>query len=349
MSRTNRKIDHIKYAIETGQGRSNGLDDIVFVHQSLPNISVDQIDMTTEIGNLSLKSPVFINAMTGGGGNLTYKVNKELATVAHECGIAMAVGSQTAAIKDPSQRYTYEVVREVNPNGIIFANVGSEISIEDAKIAIDMIEADALQIHLNVIQELVMPEGDRDFSHILSNIENIVSKLEIPVIIKEVGFGMSKEAVRKLIEIGVQAIDVGGFGGTNFAAIENKRRDQILSYFNNWGITTAASIAEISTPFPRLSIIGTGGIQSAFDVVKSIALGASAAGCAGYFLNILMRQGEDALRSEVKQFHEDIAFLMTALGTRTISDLQKAQLVISGETYHWLNQRGIDTTKYSNR
>lgn len=349
VTRENRKLEHIKYALETGQTRTNGFEDIIFVHRSLPNLSVSDVEMKTELGELSLSSPVFINAMTGGGGEQTYEINKRLATVARECGVAIAVGSQTAAIRDASQRYTYRVVREVNPGGIVFANVGSEITLDEAKLAIEMIEANALQIHLNVIQELVMPEGDRDFTNTLENIEKIVSALDIPVIIKEVGFGMSKEVARSLIEIGVQIIDVGGFGGTNFAKIENKRRNRMLTYFNDWGITTAASLAEISLPYPRLSIIGSGGIQSALDVVKSISLGANAAGFAGYFLNILLESGEEALISEINLIHEDMKLLMTALGAKTITELQKVPLVIKGETYHWLNQRGIDTTKYSNR
>lgn len=349
VTRENRKIEHIKFALETGQTRTNGFEDIIFVHRSLPNISVSAVDIKTELGELFLSSPIFINAMTGGGGEKTYEINKRFASVAHECGVAMAVGSQTAAIRDASQRYTYRVVREMNPNGIVLANVGSEITLDEAKIAIDMIEANALQIHLNVIQELVMPEGDRNFTNTLTNIEKIVSTLEIPVIVKEVGFGMSKEVARNLIEIGVQSIDVGGFGGTNFAKIENKRRNRVLEYFNDWGITTTASLAEISLPYPRLSIIGSGGMQSALDVVKSIALGANATGFAGYFLNILMQHGEEALISEIKLLHEDITMLMTALGAKTIAELQKVPLVIKGETHHWLTQRGIDTTKYSNR
>ena len=171
-------------------------DDIKFIHQGLPDIGVFDVGLDHEIGGLYLSSPIFINAMTGGGGEKTYRINKELAIVAKNTGLTMAVGSQMAAIKDKTQKYTYEIVRKENPAGVIIANLGSEASSEDAKAAIEMIEANALQIHLNVIQELTMPEGDRNFSGALKRIESIVKEIAVPVIVKEVGFGMAKETVQ---------------------------------------------------------------------------------------------------------------------------------------------------------
>ena len=349
VSRAKRKLEHIQYAIATGQNRANGYEDISFVHQSLPNLSVNQIDIRTEIGELMLSSPIFINAMTGGGGKETYRINQALASVAKICNIPIAVGSQISAIKDPSERKSYEIVRKENRSGLVFANIGSEASPEVAKRAVDMIEANGLQIHLNVIQELVMPEGDRDFSQMLHRIEAIVDSINVPVIIKEVGFGMSQETARKLVDIGVNVVDVGGYGGTNFAEIENKRRDRILTFFNDWGISTTSSIVEVSSSFPDLSIIGSGGIQDGLDVAKSIALGASAVGIAGRFLKIFYQNGEEQLQAAIDEIHFDLKIIMTALGTKDISALQSAPLVIKGETYHWLKQRGIDTMRYSNR
>jgi len=252
-------------------------------------------------------------------------------------------------LKNREEEETYRIVRAENPDGIIFSNLGSEATLDDAKRAVDMIEADILQIHLNVIQELTMPEGDRDFFNALKRIEEIVKGIETPVIVKEVGFGMNKENVEQLYSIGVRTVDVGGFGGTNFAKIENQRRERLLRIFNGWGIPTAAAIVEAKHANCEMQIIGSGGIQTSLDIAKAIALGANLVGIAGYFLNILVKEGIEGLLSEVKLIHEELSLIMTALGTCTIDQLQQAPLVINGNTYHWLNQRKIDTKSYSIR
>lgn len=349
MNRARRKLEHIEHALSIEQERANGLDDIAFVHQSLPNIGTNDVQLHTTVGELSLSSPLFINAMTGGGGKETMAINEQLAEVAKACGLAMAVGSQMAAIKEESERQTFTVVRRVNENGIIFANIGSEATVDEAKRAVDMVKANALQIHLNVVQELVMPEGDRDFTGTLQRIERIVRAMDVPVIVKEVGFGISKETARNLVEIGVQYIDVGGFGGTNFARVENERRNDRLMYFNEWGISTAASIVEVTQTAPNVSVLASGGIRTAVDAVKALALGASAVGVARPFLKTLVEQGVAALIGEITAWHADFTRMMTALGAKTVSDLQRAPLVISGKTHHWLTERGLQTKLYSQR
>ncbi|MDP4083894.1 MAG: type 2 isopentenyl-diphosphate Delta-isomerase [Bacillota bacterium] len=349
MSRSERKWDHIRYALLNEKKCSAAFEDIQFVHQSLPDIDVDEIRLDYSIGELPLSSPIFINAMTGGGGDRTYQINKDLSIVAKETGIAMAVGSQMSAIKDSNERYTYQVVRKENPNGIIIANLGSEATIDYAKMAIEMLEANALQIHLNVIQELTMPEGDRHFTGALKRIEEIVKGIDVPVIVKEVGFGMSGETVAALTSVGVRYIDIGGVGGTNFAQIENKRRENSLSFFNEWGIPTAISILEASNYSSNMSIIGSGGIKTSLEIAKSIAIGAEGVGMAGVFLKHLLEKGLESLKNNIEILHEELIFIMAALGARNIPELKKAPLIISGNTYHWLNQRGIDTTKYSMR
>ncbi|WP_338470107.1 type 2 isopentenyl-diphosphate Delta-isomerase [Niallia sp. XMNu-256] len=349
MSRSKRKWDHIQHALSTGQERSTGLDDVMFIHQSIPNMGVNDISLDTKIGGLSLSSPIFINAMTGGGGKRTTKINQELAIVSKELDLAIAVGSQMSAIRNPIEAETYRIVRKENRNGIIMGNLGSEASLDDAKRAIDMIEANLLQIHLNVIQELTMPEGDRDFADALLRIEKIVNGLDVPVIVKEVGFGMNRETVKELASIGVKMVDIGGYGGTNFAKIENKRRERFLSFFNQWGISTAASLIEAKNSGCEMEVVASGGLQTSLDVAKTLSLGANLSGISGHFLKVLIKEGIESLISEIALMHEELIMIMTALGVQNIAELQRSSLVISGNTHHWLNERNIDTKQYSLR
>lgn len=340
-SRASRKLDHLNHALVTGQARNHGFEDIRFVHNSIPEQHVDSISLTSQIGELTLSSPIFINAMTGGGGQRTEEINRQFAEVAAETGVGMAVGSQMAAIREDRQRQSYQVVRQAHPNGVIFANLGSEATVDQAKKAVEMIEADALQIHVNVIQELVMPEGDRDFRGTWRRIAAIVTAFDIPVIVKEVGFGMNKETVARLADCGVTAVDIGGFGGTNFSKIENERRKRRLSYFDDWGISTTCSLLEARAAKGDIAVIASGGIQTALDMAKSLALGASACGFAGHFLRVLTEAGQEALVAEIRTLQEDLRFLLAALDVENPEQLRGIPLVISGETFHWAMQRGL--------
>ncbi|MFD2704423.1 type 2 isopentenyl-diphosphate Delta-isomerase [Salibacterium lacus] len=349
MTRSERKKDHIQYALSTGMPSWNSLDDIRFVHNSLPETSLSEIDVSVMIGGLSLSSPFIINAMTGGGGSETEYINRSLALAAAETGAAMAVGSQMGAVKDERERYTFETVRANHPNGRVFANLGSELTPEQAVKAVEMLEADALQIHLNVIQELVMPEGDRDFRGALDRIQQTVQALDIPVIVKETGFGMSAENIKALEYTGAAIVDVGGHGGTNFSRIENQRRKQHLSFFDEWGIPTASSIAEAVSARNTLSITASGGIRNGVEAAKSIALGADAAALAGTVLSALQNGSQKQAEAFLHQCMDELKMVMTATGASTISELKRVPIVIEGRTNEWLTERGIDTTAYSRR
>ncbi|MFB4163435.1 type 2 isopentenyl-diphosphate Delta-isomerase [Alteribacillus sp. JSM 102045] len=350
MSRAERKKDHINYALTSSFEKRNSFDDVHFVHNSLPETSVFQVDPSVSIGELSLSSPIIINAMTGGGGKETERINENLAAAARDTGAAMAVGSQMAAIKDPEEKRTYKAVRKANKKGIIFANLGSELTLNQAQQAVDMIEADALQIHLNVIQELVMPEGDREFKGALEKIADIASFLHVPVIVKEVGFGLSYETVEQLKQTEVKIVDTGGNGGTNFAAIENKRRSEPYEFFNSWGLATVPSIVEaINAASQSMSVFGSGGIRNGYDIAKAISLGADAAAMAGKILAAADKDGKEGAQHFITRCQEELKMIMTAVGAEHIETLKKAPLVLTGESKDWLEARGFSASIYSRR
>jgi isopentenyl-diphosphate delta-isomerase len=348
MTRTSRKMDHIRYALSIDSQGDNGLLDLRFIHNPLPEISLKDISLATQIGDLKLSSPILINAMTGGAIE-TEEINHALGSAAHATGAAMAVGSQMAALRDASLAHSYRVARKANPNGILFANLGSEATPDQALRAIEMIDADAMQIHLNVVQELVMKEGDRTFDGMLKRIESIVRRVEIPVIVKEVGFGMTAEAVAKLLQIGVQTIDCGGRGGTNFAAIENARRADPIHLFNQWGNSTSVSILEARQVAHSNQLIASGGIRNAMECALAIAVGATCIGMAGALLKIVREDSLSALIEHLRLIQEEIRMIMAALGARSIAELQRMPLIISGETAHWCYARGIDIRTYAMR
>ena len=339
MSRSSRKLEHIRFALENQSMNLGDFDQVQFVHQSISEIAVEDIDLEAKIGGLQMGSPIIINAMTGGADETT-SINKKLAIVARETGTAIAVGSQMAAIKNPALKKSYQVVRDENPKGIIFANLGAEASVNQAKAAIEMIDADGLQIHLNTVQELVMPEGDRSFKGTLERIQAIKEAINIPLIVKEVGFGFSKESAAQLKEIGVDIIDVGGKGGTNFAYIENRRRENPLNFFDQWGISTPISILEVKT-VNGIDIIATGGIRTSSQAAKALALGANAVGMAGVILEKVVYQDEHDTINYLAELHEELKLIFTALGAKNIAELQLKPVILAPNLLNWCNQRHL--------
>ncbi|TGB04516.1 type 2 isopentenyl-diphosphate Delta-isomerase [Halobacillus salinus] len=338
MSRSERKIDHIRHALGHERDVHNHFDDVTIVHQSLARLDYQALNINTQVGELSLSSPLFVNAMTGGGGEKTEEINRNLAIAASQTGIGMAVGSQMSALKNPEERKTYEIVRKMNPDGVVFANVGSEATADLAKEAVDMLEANALQIHVNTLQELIMPEGDRDFSNRLKQIEQIRETMDVPVIVKEVGYGMSRETIKVLAELGISYVDVGGRGGTNFSKVENLRREKPLSSFNNWGIPTPISILE-SLQHDKVHVIGSGGIRHGLDGVKALALGAEAFGMAGALLKVLVEEGIEVLVEEIEHIHREIKVAMMLMNIEEVAQFKNQPYVLHGLTKEWIDQR----------
>lgn len=350
---SNRKDDHIRLALdEYGDMRRNAFDDLAFVHHSLGSIAVEDVDMSTQVCGVEWDVPFYINAMTGGSAKAE-QINTSLARVASATGLAMASGSQHAAIRDPRLEPTFTTIREHNAAGFVFANVGATVDVSQALHAVEMLHANALQIHLNAAQELVMPEGSRDFESWPQHIKQIVEASPVPVVVKEVGFGMSAQTVRQLAQMGVRCVDVSGRGGTDFARIENARRQEHeYGYLAGWGQSTALCLLELlpndsestvdsqsaanteSTggAAAHTQVLASGGVRNPLDVVKALTLGAEAVGVSGHFLHVLNATGEDGLTAEINGWKEQVRSLMALLGARTVADLRHTDLLVTGTT-----------------
>lgn len=320
------------------------------MHRSLPELALSEIDLRTEVAGLTLPYPVMINAMTGGA-HAVAAINRNLAILAADLRVPMAVGSQTAAIREPEVEDSFRVVRREHPTGVIVANVGAASSVDDAGRAVAMLEANALQVHLNAPQELVMPEGDRDFRGQIGRIAQMVTTVSVPVIVKECGFGISRETARQLYDVGVRAIDISGRGGTNFAWIEAQRGGGAIDPgLEDWGIPTAAAVAEVAAlGLPGLQLIASGGIRYGSEAAKALALGAAAAGVAGPVLQALQAGGIDAARQYVTTLLGDLARTMLLCGAPSVAAMQRRPVVVTGPTGEWCRLRGVDLSRLANR
>lgn len=348
--RQNRKLEHIRHALsqETGDYRS-GLLDIHLVHQAAPELNLAEIDSTYQWNEKSLQAPLIINAITGGNREVM-DINRSLSRLAGKLGIALAVGSQTAALEDRGLRDTFTVVREENTHGVIMANVSGLTPPGLAEEAVEMIRADALQVHLNVPQELAMEEGERGFRGVLDNIGRIIRSVNVPVIVKEVGFGISHETASALQSRRVEWIDIGGRGGTNFISIErNRGAGTIGEGMESWGIPTAVSLLEVLSLNPSIRCIAAGGIKNSLETAKCLCLGAEMVGIAGHFLRLLLNGSEEALEEEINRIIRGLQVVMLMAGARNLEELRQRPVVITGRTREWLEQRGIDTRHYAQR
>lgn len=345
-----RKNDHVNRALDQHDRGlvANDFDSVSFIHHALAGIEAGDVSLATSIAGLRFEVPFFINAMTGGS-EKTGIVNRQLAIAARETGLAIAAGSMSAYFADRTCADTYRVLRRENPAGIVMANINAATSIDLARRAVDLLEASALQIHLNSVQEIVMPEGDRSFGSWPRRIEEIVAAIEVPVIVKEVGFGLSRKTIEWLRDVGVAAADVGGAGGTNFASIENGRRTSMdFSFMTDWGQSTAACLLD-AADVGGIDLVGSGGVRSPLDVARALALGAATAGVAGRFLQTLAVSGLEALISMIRTWAEQLSQIMTVLGVTSPDSFRSCDLLITGELASYCRLRDLDPGAYTMR
>ncbi len=357
-----RKIDHINICLEKqaqAKKAATGFKDIMLVHRALPEVNKEKISLTTTFLGKQFKAPIIVGAMTGGTEPAT-QINANIAQAVEKLGLGMGLGSQRAAIEDQTLAKTYRIAREKAPHAFLIANVGGVqlvhgYGIKEVQHIIEMIDADALAIHLNALQEAVQPEGQTNFKGVLAKIAEIAGALEVPVIVKETGAGISAEDAKALEAAGVKAIDVGGVGGTSFAAVEyyraSPKKELVQHHLGkalwDWGIPTAVSIIETAQTV-KLPIIASGGLRSGADIAKALSLNASLASICQPILETAVKGAE---QTEVK-LHcliEELRNVMFLTGVEKISALANTPLVITGKTAQWLSARGFDLQKYAKR
>lgn len=336
-----RKADHLALCIDEDvgfSGKTSLFDDVELVHDALPELSFDDVDLSVEIAGKRLRAPLLIAAMTGGTPRAE-AVNRDLATVAEEAGIGFAFGSQRPLLlRGVTDGYR---VRDVAPSTLVLGNIGVVQARETAtarlRELLDFSGADALCVHLNPAQEAVQPEGDRDFRGGYDTIARLVDELGRPVIVKETGCGLSRAVVERLVAIGVHTVDVGGAGGTSWVAVETKRAKDgakaLGERFWDWGIPTGAAVAGLAG-LP-VDVIATGGVATGLDIAKALALGAKAAGVARPFLQA-QAKGIDTLRDAVAQRIAEVRLAHLLTGSRTPAELARAPIVMGPRLARWV-------------
>ena len=332
---TTRKDDHIKINLEQDvrSALTTGLERIHFIHEALPEQNLDEVDTHLKIFGKELQAPILVSSMTGGTADAGV-INFRLAEAAQICGLAMGVGSQRAALEHPEQAASFQV-RKVAPDILLFANIGAvqlnyNYGLDECKRAVDMIAADALYLHLNPLQEAVQDGGDTNWKGLARKIEKVCKEIAVPVIAKEVGWGISEKTARILADCGVAAIDVAGAGGTSWSQVEMHRApDEFLrnlaASFVGWGIPTADSILNVKKAVPNMPIFASGGLKDGLDIAKCLALGASLGGMAGHFLKAAAISTENVV-SAMKLTHRQIQVTMFATGVNDIRTLKEVEL-----------------------
>jgi len=332
-----RKADHIKINLEQDvrSALTTGLEKYRFIHEALPELALDRTDSSTHLFGKRLSAPILVSSMTGGTEE-SGEINQRLAEAAQEVGAVMGVGSQRAAIEHPEQTSTFAITRKVAPDILLFANLGAVqlnygYGIDECRKAVDMIQADALILHLNPLQEAVQDAGNTNFEGLAKKIEGVCKKIEVPVIAKEVGWGISERTAKLLADCGISAIDVAGAGGTSWSQVEMHRAPdefthQLAAAFVGWGIPTAESILNVKRTVPDMIVFASGGIKDGLDIAKCIALGAALGGMAGGFLKAAAISTENVVEM-MKLTKKQIEVTMFACGAGILDELKKDKLL----------------------
>jgi isopentenyl-diphosphate Delta-isomerase len=333
---TSRKSDHIRINLEEDvrSSMTTGLEHYRFIHQALPELDLDKVDLSQRLFGKLVSAPLLVSSMTGGTSEAG-RINQILAEAAQQAGIVMGVGSQRAALENSAEAETFQV-RRFAPNILLFANLGAVqlnygYTVDHCRRAVDMIEADALILHLNPLQEAVQPEGDTRFAGLIDKIAAVCQALPVPVIVKEVGWGVSDQAAKLLASAGVAAIDVAGAGGTSWSQVEMYRiQDESLARvaaaFRGWGIPTAESIQMVRRSAPGTYVFASGGLRSGVDIARCIALGAVLGGMAGPFLKAAARSLDETIQT-ITEVERELRICMFAAGAADIAALQNTQLI----------------------
>lgn len=346
MQREQRKLEHIKYALELGDGPAlTHFADLRFVHNCLPEVNPADIDISVTLWGKRLRLPFFIDAITGSADAVT-EINSKLAQVAARCEVGLAVGSQYGAVCKGTGIASYKVVREKNPQGLVFANLSALATPQQAVAAVEMLHADALELHLNAAQELCMAEGDKNYAGLWQNIRQILEALPVPLVIKETGCGIAKEQYEKFLAAGLSVFNCAGAGGTNFPAIEARRRSKILpDEMAAWGVPTCWSLLDGQVVPQEKMLFASGGIRSGADIAKAFALGADAVGITAPILRKIMESGVEAAVKYLDALANEFVDYLLLLGCRTPHELRSVPLIITGATREYIDCRGYNLSK----
>jgi isopentenyl-diphosphate delta-isomerase len=332
-----RKKEHLELCLTNDvsfKRKSTGFENYDFKHYAITEVDITKIDFRSKFFGKKIKLPFLISCMTGGTSEAE-NINAQLAIVADELKIPIGVGSQRQALEDKAFVDSFKTVRKNAPNVPVLGNIGAAQvvqfkSVDPVKILVDMIESNALVIHINPLQELLQKEGETNFAGLLKKVTMVTKKLEVPVIIKEVGSGISKEAAVKLLDAGVKAIDVSGAGGTSWAGVEILRnKDSIENHFWDWGLPTSYCIKEtykLKKKY-KFALIGSGGIKNGLDAAKAFALGADIVASARLILQTLDKSGVEGTVNYIKEIFNDISKVMYLTGSHNLKELRNKKLI----------------------
>jgi isopentenyl-diphosphate delta-isomerase len=347
----NRKAEHIRICLDEkvqARNATAGFEDVQFVHRALPEVDKAKIDVATTVFGHKFSAPLIVAT----------RINAAIAEAVETLQLGMGLGSQRAAIENPKLAETFSVARKKAPTAFLIANIGGiqlvhGCGVKDVKKAVEMIDADAVAVHLNALHEAVQPEGQKSFKGVLAKICEVAGELDKPVIVKETGAGIAAEDAKKLEKAGVKAIDVGGAGGTSFAAVEYYRSEEssvqhfLGDVFWDWGIPTAVSLVE-TTQTVKIPVVASGGVRSGMDAAKSLALNACLASVCQPALEAAVK-GAKATERMLSLLIEELRTVMFLVGAEKVQSLAKTPIVVTGKTAEWLKARGFNVEDYAKR